>query len=46
MALHAESGKHFFDAKELPLILELIDDRNSEPGATLPNDFNDIDVVV
>ncbi|MEK7529700.1 MAG: alpha/beta fold hydrolase [Patescibacteria group bacterium] len=45
--LHAlESGKHFFDAKELPLILELIDDRNSEPGATLPNDFSDIDVVV
>lgn len=41
-----ESGKHFVEAKELPLILELIDNRSAEPGATLANDFDDIDAVI
>ena len=41
-----EGGKHFLEAKDLPLILELIDSRDVEPGESLSNDFGDIDVVV
>lgn len=45
--LHAvESGGHFLDAPELPLILDLIDDRNMEPGASLPDDFSDISTAI
>lgn len=41
-----ETGKHFIEATELPLLLELIDDRSSEPGDGLKDDFEDIEVVL
>ena len=41
-----EEGKHFTEVTELPLILDLIDDRNVEPGDGLDDDFSDIDVVL
>lgn len=44
--LAQEEGKHFIETKELPLLLELIDDRNVEPGDGLHDDFSDIDVVL
>lgn len=39
-------GRHFVDAKELPLILDLIDDRSVAPGATLEDDFEEIEIVL
>lgn len=44
--METETGGHFTDVKELPLILDLIDDRDVEPGSGLPNDFEEIDIVV
>ncbi len=41
-----EEGKHFVEAKELPLLLDLIDDRDSEPGESLPDDFKEIEIVL
>jgi len=44
--MELETGGHFNEVKELPLILDLIDDRNVEPGSSLPSDFDEIDIVV
>lgn len=41
-----DEGKHFVDSIDLPKILELIDDRDVEPGASLPDDFDEIDIVL
>ncbi len=40
-----ESGKHFIETKELPLLLELIDERDVEPGAQLNDDFAEIEDI-
>ncbi|MBI2476879.1 alpha/beta hydrolase [Candidatus Uhrbacteria bacterium] len=37
-----ETGGHFLEVKELPLVLELIQERSGEPGSTLHDDFHDI----
>ncbi len=41
-----ETGGHLMDAVELPIILDLIDDRNTEPGESLPDDFAEVEVVL
>ncbi len=41
-----ETGGHFNTVTELPILLELIDDRNVEPGDSLQNDFSDINIVL